>query len=109
MGFHRPKRRNGFPLMQVSSFVSTKVYVMCILHYILYIVYCSLCIVLLCIQLSLSVFVQIITFLVDYQPRKVERVQLANIVEEHENICKLRAEIIFEPVQGNARKSPLIN
>ncbi|EZA58397.1 Fibroblast growth factor receptor [Ooceraea biroi] len=42
------------------------------------------------------------TFAVDYQPRKVERVSLGNVKEESTNVCKLRAEIIFEPAEDRS-------
>lgn len=40
-------------------------------------------------------------FAVDYQPGQVEHILLAKIEKENKNVCELRAEIVFEPVEGN--------
>lgn len=44
---------------------------------------------------------QLKLFAVDYQPYQIEKISLVKIKEEDENARELRAEISFEPVEGN--------
>ncbi|TGZ48397.1 Basic fibroblast growth factor receptor 1 [Temnothorax longispinosus] len=41
-------------------------------------------------------------FAVDYQPNQIQHISLVKIEEESNNVCQLRAEIIFEPVEDQS-------
>ncbi|KAL0100085.1 hypothetical protein PUN28_019506 [Cardiocondyla obscurior] len=42
------------------------------------------------------------TYAVDYQPTQIEHISLAKIEQESKNVCQLRAEIVFEPVEDRS-------
>ncbi|XP_071646959.1 tyrosine-protein kinase receptor torso-like isoform X1 [Temnothorax longispinosus] len=42
------------------------------------------------------------TYAVDYQPNQIQHISLVKIEEESNNVCQLRAEIIFEPVEDQS-------
>ncbi|XP_011647498.1 uncharacterized protein LOC105433744 [Pogonomyrmex barbatus] len=42
------------------------------------------------------------TYAVDYQPRQIEHISLVKLEEENTNMCELRAEIVFEPVEDQS-------
>lgn len=41
-------------------------------------------------------------FTVDHQPHAIEHIALLNIEVENKNVCELRAEIVFQPAEGNS-------
>ncbi|KYN45094.1 Fibroblast growth factor receptor 3 [Trachymyrmex septentrionalis] len=42
------------------------------------------------------------TYAVDYQPNQVEHISVIKIEEENDNVCELRTEIVFQPVEDQS-------